>query len=189
MITTYTFPYDSIKNRIIIDKCFVTLPSENPTARPTEYKALWDTGAMSTCISERLVASMGLVPTDYTSVTGANNIPFRAPVYDVQIMMGSFHIPFQRVIGLPMGADHDLIIGMDIITQGDLSITNFDGKTMISFRTPSLEAINYVEELREFKRCQKIHAINVNKKIADKCACGSGKDYKNCHGKSPYAKL
>ena len=35
----------------------------------------------------------------------------------------------KRVIGLPMCDEYDLIIGMDIITQGDLSITNYDGHT------------------------------------------------------------
>lgn len=188
MITTYSFPYDSIKDRIIIDKCFVTLPSEDPDSRGIEYKALWDTGAMSTCISVRLAQAMGLIETDHTKVTGANNVPFAAPLYDVQIKMGSYLIPFKRVIGLPMCDEYDLIIGMDIITQGDLSITNYDGHTVITFRTPSLERIDFVSELRDFQKCRKVHDLNVKKRIPDKCACGSGKDYKNCHGKSPYSK-
>lgn len=188
MITTYTFPYDSIRNRIIIDKCFVALPFVDFKPTEVEYKALWDTGAMSTCISANIADKMGLIATDYTRVVGANNVPFDAPLYDVQIKMGSYLIPFHRVIGLPMGDEYDLIIGMDIITQGDLSITNYDGHTVVTFRTPSLERIDYVSELREFLKCKKVHDLNINRKILDKCACGSGRDYKNCHGKSPYSK-
>jgi hypothetical protein len=32
---------------------------------------------------------------------------------------------------------------MDIITQGDFAITNFGGRTMFSFRLPSLESIDF----------------------------------------------
>lgn len=47
--------------------------------------------------------------------------------------------------------DSDLIIGMDIITQGDFSITNFGGRTLFSFRIPSLHSIDYESELRASK--------------------------------------
>lgn len=188
MITTYTFKYDSIKSRIIINKCFVSLPLSEKEPNAAEYSALWDTGAMSTCISERLAADMGLIATDRTSVVGANNVPFEAPLYDVKIKMGSYLIPFKRVIGLPMGDEYDMIIGMDIITQGDFSISNFGGKTFISFRTPSLESVDFVEELELYKKCVKLHNMSIRRHLLDKCGCGSGKDFKNCHGKSPYSK-
>jgi hypothetical protein len=40
----------------------------------------------------------------------------------------------------------DGLVGMDIITTGDFSITNCEGKTCISFRIPSIATIDYVEE-------------------------------------------
>jgi len=40
--------------------------------------------------------------------------------------------------------DFDLIIGKDVITQGDFSITNVDGNTCISFRILSIKEIDYV---------------------------------------------
>ena len=94
-----------------------------------------------------------------------------------------------QVIGLPMeNAGHEVIIGMDIISKGDLAITNFDGKTTITFREPSMETIDFVAEIELYKKCCRIHDLNVRKGIPDKCACGSGKEFKNCHGKSLYAK-
>lgn len=101
--------------------------------------------------------------------------------------MGSFVIPMHKVVGLPMdNQEHSVIIGMDIISKGDLAITNFGGRTVLSFREPSLETIDYVAELDLQNKCDKLHVININNNRPDKCACGSGKDYKNCHGKSPY---
>jgi hypothetical protein len=36
------------------------------------------------------------------------------------------------------------IIGMDVITIGNLAITNVGGETRVSFRTPSLTTIDYL---------------------------------------------
>ena len=33
--------------------------------------------------------------------------------------------------------DYDVIVGMDVITFGDLLVTNADDKTIFQFRTPS----------------------------------------------------
>jgi hypothetical protein len=42
--------------------------------------------------------------------------------------------------------DCDLIIRMDVMTQGDLSITNFEGKTVFSFRIPSIYWVDFETE-------------------------------------------
>ncbi len=36
-----------------------------------------------------------------------------------------------------------IIIGMDIINQGDMTISNFQGKTSLTFRTPSKGNIDF----------------------------------------------
>lgn len=43
----------------------------------------------------------------------------------------------------------DVLIGMDIITLGDFVITNKNGNTVFSFRTPSLSEIDYVKQHNE----------------------------------------
>jgi hypothetical protein len=42
--------------------------------------------------------------------------------------------------------DCDLIIGMDIMTLGDVAITNLNGKTVFSFRVPSLHLVDFEKE-------------------------------------------
>ena len=76
---------------------------------------------------------------------------------------------------------------MDVITIGDLSITNYQGQTFLTFREPSLEKIEYVAEIDQYNNYLKLHNINVLHRVPDKCPCGSGKNYKNCHGKTVYA--
>jgi len=43
----------------------------------------------------------------------------------------------------------DVLIGMDVITTGDLAITNHNGKTTFSFRVTPREEIDFVAEIQE----------------------------------------
>jgi preprotein translocase subunit SecA len=71
-----------------------------------------------------------------------------------------------------------MLIGMDIIGLGDFVVTNFNGKTMFSFRMPSMASMDFC------KNSYLIPRVNETKKIGrnDPCPCGSGKKYKHCHG-------
>jgi hypothetical protein len=70
--------------------------------------------------------------------------------------------------------DIEMLIGMDIITSGDFTITHNQGKTKMSFGIPSVHSYDYVQRINENN--EKINS----KKI---CDCGSKKKYIYCHGK------
>jgi hypothetical protein len=92
-----------------------------------------------------------------------------------------FYLPNQvAILGVlvtefPGATNFGAIIGMDVMTLGDLSITNYSGRTCMSFRTPSLSKVDYVAE----------HARAVFSGVGrnDPCPCGSGRKFKKCHGK------
>ncbi len=42
--------------------------------------------------------------------------------------------------------DADVLIGMDVIANGDFAVTNHQGKTLMSFRMPSVECIDFVKQ-------------------------------------------
>ncbi len=178
-MTAYTHNEQTIVRRIMV-VCKVGILDKD-IDQEKGVKALWDTGAMCTCISLKLADSLGLQPDDYGWVNGANNQPFQAPIYSVQLKMGHFSIPYLRVYGLPMdGQENDVIIGMDVMVKGDLSVTNYEGKTVLTFREPSIATIDYVADLKKYNE---MRARYIKSKI-EKCPCGSGKLWKNCHGKS-----
>lgn len=178
MSTAYFHKDPRISKRIIVP-CIIDKVGTGTSSNPV-VKALWDTGATTTCISETLAQSLGLMTEDEDILTMADGSKHTSSVYSVQITMGKFTLPYIRVCDLPMkNSGHDVIIGMDFMTKGDLSITNYEGSTMLSFREPSLSHINYVEELDKYK---KIYAGRV-KSGNQLCPCGSGKKWKNCHGK------
>lgn len=177
-MTAYTHKELGIVSRILVKCKFSIL--ENDVDSSESINALWDTGAMCTCISQDLANRLNLQPDDFGRVNGANNQPFQVPIYSVRLKMGNFEIPYLRVCGLPMdGQDHDAIIGMDVMQKGDLTITNFEGHTILTFREPSIEGVDYVGELNKYNAMH----LSWTKKGNGKCPCGSGRLWKNCHGK------
>ena len=54
--------------------------------------------------------------------------------------------PHIRVTRGVLSPDVDMLIGMDLITQGDFSITNTGNKTIFSFRCPSMHHVDFVTQ-------------------------------------------
>lgn len=144
------------------------------------YKAIWDTGATRTCISQKIVNELKLSPIGFCSNQTAAGLA-QAEIYVVNILLPmNVAIPMLTVTRCDLDGI-DVLIGMDVISKGDFSITNVEGKTTFSFRIPSIETIDYVKQ-SSVKR----QPIFTDKKIGrnEPCPCGSGKKYKNCHGKN-----
>lgn len=111
-------------------------------------KALWDTGATHSCISDRLARKLGLVAVDYAHVATASGIE-HVPTYFTHLYL-SRELIFRNWELMQFqycDDDSDIINGMDIITQGDFSISNLDGRTVCSFRLPSQHLVDFEEEL------------------------------------------
>ncbi len=107
-----------------------------------QYNAVWDTGATNTVITPNVVADLQLQPIDVAEVFVVNNItPQKVDVYLVDIGLPN-KVAFRdiRVTCSPVNGC-DLLIGMDLIQQGDFSIAKkFDGKiykTIFSYCIPS----------------------------------------------------
>ena len=139
--------------------------------------AIWDTGAEISAISTRVATELGLTPVNIArNITAAGEISVY--IYAVNIFLpNNVNFAMVPVTGNDLG-DVDMLIGMDIISQGDFSITNVGGRTTFSFRIPSMERIDYVKESTP-QPIVKAEEPGRN----DPCHCGSGKKYKNCHGK------
>jgi hypothetical protein len=174
---TYT---PKVRLREIIIDTGISLPSDQATNPPIlHFNGLWDTGASNCVITTDAVAKLGLKPFALANVTHGGGTELKN-VYKINI-----YLPNQVTIanvnateGMVNGK-FDFIIGMDIITLGDFSISNFNNETVVSFRIPSQKKIDYVVEAQET-----IHTpIKVSKVpgLNDPCHCGSGRKYKNCH--------
>lgn len=152
---------------------------QSPTT--IELEAVWDTGAEMSSISHRVVQALNLQPiSKVQNYTAAGVVDAYVYVINLYLPMG-VGVALLPVTGNDLGDTTDVLIGMDVISTGDFAVTNVGGKTTFSFRIPSIETIDYLSRDTQGKA---LHAPKVKKPGRnDPCPCGSGKKYKNCHGK------
>jgi hypothetical protein len=109
------------------------------------FVAIWDTGATASVISPEVVKACRLKPIGMTQVHGVHGVAM-AEQYLINIRLPN-GLGVQKVlVTLGQLGGAQVLIGMDIITLGDFSITNQNGTTVFSFRHPSSTTVDYVEE-------------------------------------------
>ena len=133
-------------------------------------------------ITRATAEALQLVPVGQTTVNHAGGCS-QASTYVVNIILPN-KVGFAGILVSEcpdVAGDFGAIVGMDIISQADLSITNVGGQTVMSSRTPSIQPIDYVD------RSTSDRFAGTNRNAP--CPCGKqGPDgkpvkYKNCHGK------
>jgi hypothetical protein len=133
-------------------------------------------------IAPSVVAALKLAPVGVVDVSHAGGSG-KSPTYLINIKLpNGVGIAGIRVTEFPgLDGGFQTIIGMDVITLGDFSITNVDGQTCMSFRTPSTERIDYVER----HKAASLASVGRN----NPCPCGKQREdgspmkFKNCCGK------
>lgn len=121
------------------------------------FTGIWDTGATHSVITDKVMKALNLSPVDMVPVSGVNSREIR-PVCLVNIVLPNHIIlPARRVTVCNLNStNYDLLIGMDIISLGDFSISNRDGLTHFTFAMPSFQ--NRTDLL------DKANAVNGHKK-------------------------
>lgn len=190
-VSSFTLRFNGLMREIITDVSIfdaihkdIVLDSDQ---RVLHTKALWDTGATNCVVTPSCAKSLNLKPISMVKTHHAGGTSL-SNVYLVTIVLpNGVRIENVRVTECSEQAGNfGIIIGMDIITKGDFSITNRNGKTVFSFNIPSIRLIDFVAENKKIKEEQdKVNDVKRIKKIGrnDPCPCGSGKKYKNCHGR------
>lgn len=113
---------------------------------PKMWSAIWDTGATKSCITKRIADDLRLIPVGRTTIGTANGLTV-ADTYFVNVgLPNGIVVPNVLASCADLGKDIDILIGMDIITLGDFSLTNLNGKTVFSFRIPSVKEVDFIEE-------------------------------------------
>jgi len=108
-----------------------------------ERIAVWDTGAMKTTVSSRIVSDFGLRAVKYAPVSTPNGKSIAACYYVDILLPNSLTVADVLVVEGTLD-NFDVLIGMDIISMGDFAVSNYNGKTVFSFRIPSVASIDFV---------------------------------------------
>ncbi len=98
------------------------------------FDAMWDTGATKSVITQRVVDALGLKPIRSGFTHGVNGLG-ASKAYLVNLYLpDGISMAEWTVIGTnPGDVWWDVLIGMDIISTGDFSVRNVNGKTEWSF--------------------------------------------------------
>lgn len=180
----FTLRMDGLSNRLV-SPVTISTPSipNRADVQPITHQttALWDTGATSSVITTSTAKAMGLVAIGNVLNHHAGGVS-SSPTYLVNILLpNNVTVTGLTVLECPdTVGGFGAIIGMDVIMRGDFSITNVDGKTVMSFRVPSIHSIDYVKE------ADGIRYASVGRN--DPCPCGKrladGRQvkFKHCHG-------
>ncbi len=146
--------------------------------------AIWDTGATNSVITLSSAQRLGLVPITRTPVNGVHGTK-DANVYFVHVVLNnkqiSLNLRVTECAELSPDLSVGMLIGMDVISLGDFAITNFHGKTTMTFRVPSNQEIDFVKASQ-----MATPHISMDKTVGrnDPCPCGSGLKFKNCCGRN-----
>ncbi len=152
------------------------------TGKTLETHAIWDTGATNSVITASAASELGLITIQKALSNGVHGAK-EVNVYKLNLTLNNEQIKIDTLVTecVELSANNEInfIIGMNVINLGDFAITNYSGKTMMSFRIPSVQKIDFVRGINGASPLVKDKIPGRN----DLCPCGSKKKYKYCHGK------
>lgn len=143
----FTLRHKGIVDRLISDvriSVGFDLTAAPPHPKSIPARALWDTGATASVITKQTATNLGLTPAGVARVRHAGGTSDQAR-YVVNLFLPN-HVSMQGVFVTECVntiGDFGVIIGMDIISAGDLAISNHGGKTTMTFRVPSVDTIDF----------------------------------------------
>jgi predicted aspartyl protease len=144
-IKAFTQDYSGLA--VAIETSCGVCPTYNACNMPiVKFKALWDTGAMASVISRNVVNQLQLQPIGKTKVIHANGESI-VYTYLIDIHLVNNISFYSLYVTEGLFTDTDVLIGMDIISQGDFAITAPDGDTKMSFQIPPTHEIDFVQEV------------------------------------------
>lgn len=122
-------------------------PVEGSTNLKREFfPALWDTGSTGCMVSRRVVDACNLQEEGQGPISNVSGTVEDVPRYMVNLYLPNGLVVKELSVALGELVDFDILIGMDVITLGDLAVTNADGQTTFTFRVPSRGGIDFTAE-------------------------------------------
>jgi len=111
------------------------------------YNGIWDTGATNSVITTKVVNDLGLKPVGKVKVFGVNTSTI-ASQYLVDILLPNRVIMPGILVTETNGlsGNSEVLIGMDIIAEGDMSVSHGNRSTVFTFQLPSTHDTDYVTE-------------------------------------------
>jgi predicted aspartyl protease len=126
----------------------IPMTDDPPMKKLANFRGIWDTGATNTVITKAVVDAINLIPSGKAEVSGVNSCKV-TDTYIIDLYLpNKIRLPNWRVIESDINSPGiDILIGMDVIHNGDFSINNGLGYTVFMFAMPPFEHFDdYVEK-------------------------------------------
>lgn len=134
----------ALKTAIGISEAFDPERAVEGSTLPTfqEFRGVWDTGATSSVVTNKVVTKLGLKSIDRTvnhTVGGAK---------DTDVYLANIQLPNQVIIPVLRVVEGeifeaDVLIGMDVIGLGDFAITSKGNDTWLTFCLPATRRLDF----------------------------------------------
>ena len=136
-----------VAKRDKIVSSLVTPVSVKYNEREIECVAIWDTGATNSCISMAVVDALKPVSTGKRWMSTPNGKRL-SDTYIMDIVLPN-NVVIPDLVVCDAGIEGvGMLIGMDIISQGDFAVTHYNEKTVFTYRHPSASVIDFEKGLR-----------------------------------------
>ena len=155
MELSFTLDYSKqvkvLYTKVGISEAFPAGSAEVVQPDPEQLNAIWDTGATGSAITPEVVKALNLRPSGMCTISGVYGAK-DTNTYLVNLFLpNKVVIPNIRVSEVDkLAGDFGVLIGMDIIGQGDFAVSNVDNKTVLTFRLPSKKRFDFVAESQKF---------------------------------------
>ncbi|MDR0519301.1 MAG: retropepsin-like domain-containing protein [Clostridiales Family XIII bacterium] len=139
-IGSFTTLCQGISNALTNDVAIA--PASDSSTKQIAVRALWDTGAMCSVVSNEVAKKLDLVPVSIQMISTPSGT-METNMFVIDLILPN-HIEVRRVQVLgAYPSSCDILIGMDVIGLGDFAVTNYLNQTAFSFRIPSRERIDF----------------------------------------------
>ncbi|MCR5622087.1 MAG: retroviral-like aspartic protease family protein [Treponema sp.] len=129
-----------------------------------EYRAVWDTGATLTVVTPKVQSDLGLASIDEMQIMGVNSRSIVPVVLIDVVLPNRVIVTGVRAAVAELGSE-DMLLGMNIITLGDLCLSNKGGKTVMSFAYPPFDnPCDLLEKAEAVNARKKRQVVNWTKK-------------------------
>ena len=141
----YTQVYEDAQSSLKTS-CII-FPQDTQTTGKRYYSdnALWDTGAEISVVSNKVVNELGLTAIGEGEIAGIGG-DSQVSVYEVHLGLPSGELIQNLLVMGDDLPDHDMLIGMDVISQCDFAISHPKKKTKFTFERPSKRDIDFTKE-------------------------------------------
>ena len=109
-----------------------------------KYTTIWDTGATGSVITKKVINDLNLKPIGLVEVNHAQGkTTTNTYLVNIELPLRVIVGPLKVIEGV-LPDDTEVLIGMDIIAEGDFAVTHGKGFTKMSFKIPSTEDIDFI---------------------------------------------